>query len=285
MKNFTVRSSKFDPLNDFLFYKVFGEKGDEVQLLGFINAVLGKTGDDMFTSIIILENKSFTPENIGDKLVTFDVRAVLQDKTKVNVEVQLRNEYNMDKRSLFHWSREFSRSLKSGQDFSELPDVIAINIVDFDYLDTKDFHSCFHLRDDKEQDIILNEVLEIHFINMVRYRKIKGKDILGNPLFRWLAWFDRNSKPEILTEVVSMDVAIQKANERLYNLTSDDDILRAYDMQFTAMCDETSRMNYAREKGIKKGKLDIARKMKKAGRPDSEIAEFTDLSPETIERL
>jgi predicted transposase/invertase (TIGR01784 family) len=214
MKNFTVRSSKFDPLNDFLFYKVFGEKGDEVQLLSFLNAVLGLTGNDKFTSVTILENKSFTPENIGNKSVTFDVRAVLQGKTRVNVEVQLRNQHNMDKRSLFHWSKEFSRSLKSGQDFSELPDMIAINIVDFDYLDTKDFHSCFHLRDDKERDIILTGALEIHFINMVRYRRIKGKEILGNPLYRWLAWFDRYSKPEILTEVVKMDTAIQKANER-----------------------------------------------------------------------
>jgi hypothetical protein len=41
----------FDPLNNFLFYKIMGEKGDEVQLLSFINAVLGKTGDDRFTSI------------------------------------------------------------------------------------------------------------------------------------------------------------------------------------------------------------------------------------------
>jgi predicted transposase/invertase (TIGR01784 family) len=148
MKKITTRSSLYDPLNDFLFYKVMGEKGDEVQLLGFINAVLGKTGDDKFTSVEILENKTFTPENIGDKSVTFDVRAVLHGKTKVNVEVQLRNEHNMDKRSLFYWSEEFVKSLKAGQDYSELPDVIAINIIDFDYIDTRSFHSCFHLRDD-----------------------------------------------------------------------------------------------------------------------------------------
>ena len=104
-----------------------------------------------------------------NKSITFDVRAVLQGKTRVNVEVQLRNEYNMDKRSLFHWSKEFSRSLKAGQDFSELPNVIAINIINFNYLDTSDVHSCFHLRDDKEPDIILTNALEIHFINMVRF--------------------------------------------------------------------------------------------------------------------
>jgi hypothetical protein len=29
---------RLNPLNDFLFYKIMGEKGDEVQLLGFLNA-------------------------------------------------------------------------------------------------------------------------------------------------------------------------------------------------------------------------------------------------------
>jgi hypothetical protein len=35
-------------------------------------------------------------------------------------------------------------------------------------------------------------------------------------------------------------------------------------------------------KGIAKGKLEIARKMKAIGRPSAEIAEVTGLSPETV---
>ena len=195
---------RFDPLNDYLFCKIMGEKGCEVQLLGFINAVLEKSGKEPFTSIEILENKTFTPERIGDRAVTFDVRAILHGSTRVNVEVQLRNQHNMDKRSLFHWSKEFSSSLNKGQDFIELPDVIAINILNFDYLGTSDFQSCFHLRDDKEPDIILTGALEIHFINMVRYRKLKRN--LHDPLYRWLTWFNKNSPPELISEVAKMDL-------------------------------------------------------------------------------
>jgi predicted transposase/invertase (TIGR01784 family) len=251
MKKITTRSSLYDPLNDFLFYKVMGEKGDEVQLLGFINAVLGKTGDDKFTSVEILENKTFTPESIGDKSVTFDVRAVLHGKTKVNVEVQLRNEHNMDRRSLFYWSEEFVKSLKAGQDYSELPDVIAINIIDFDYIDTRSFHSCFHLRDDNEKGVILTDSLEIHFINMVKYRKARDKS--DEPLIRWLAWFDRGSEPELIEEVVKMDNAIQTANERLLYVTGDEDAQRAYLVRFRAMCDLTSMQNASHREGRKEG--------------------------------
>ena len=40
-----------------------------------------------------------------------------------------------------------------------------------------------------------------------------------------------------------------------------------------------------REEGITEEKLEIARKMKNAGKPLSEIAEFTGLPPDTIAKL
>ena len=92
MKNIENMSSKYDPLNNFLFYKVFGEKGDEVQLLGFINAVLGKTGDEKFVSVEILENKTFMAEIMNGKSCVLDVRAKMPNGSMVNVEVQILSE-------------------------------------------------------------------------------------------------------------------------------------------------------------------------------------------------
>jgi hypothetical protein len=37
---------RLNPLNDYLFLKYMGEKGDEEQLLAFLNAVLHRTGKD-----------------------------------------------------------------------------------------------------------------------------------------------------------------------------------------------------------------------------------------------
>ena len=144
----------YDPLNNFLFYKVFGEKGDEVQLLGFINAVLGKTREDKFTSVEILENKSFMADIMGGKSCVLDVRAKLESGAMVNIEVQLRNQKNIDRRSLFYLSKEYARKLKSGRDYIELPNVISINIVNYDFPNTRNFHSSFRLREDTEHEIL-----------------------------------------------------------------------------------------------------------------------------------
>jgi predicted transposase/invertase (TIGR01784 family) len=305
---------RFNPLNDFMFYKIMGEKGDEVQLLGFLNAVLGRTGDDRFTSVEILENKTFIPEIIGNKTSTFDVRAVLHGgartiSPRVNVEVQLRNQHNMEKRSLFYWSWEYVKSLKAGEDYRELPDVIAINIVDFNFLPLHHYHTCFHLREDCERDIILTNSLEIHYLNMVQYRKFMEKDIPNDPLCRWLAWLNESSSPDLVMEVVKMDNAIQMANERMAYLISNEDALRAYEIRAKALSDWTSAYNFATETGyadgLAKGMVDgitegriegrvegleekaieIARNLKKMGLSVSQIAEGTGLSSEAIKNL
>ena len=289
--------TRLDPLNDYLFYKIMGEKGSEVQLLGFLNAVLQKSGKGHFHAVEILENKSFSADAVGDKSVTFDIRAVLLNGVKVNVEVQLRNHRNMDKRSLYYWSKEYSSSLKSGQDYIELPNVIAINIVNFDYPEVKEFHTCFHLREDRHRDLILTDVLEIHYLNMVQFRRYGRDKTLQDPLCRWLAWFDKNSPPELLSEVVSMDSAIKEADERMVYITGDQDAIDAYERRFKMLCDRTWHMNIEMEEcraegkaeGLAEGKIEsatvIAGKLKARNFPPAEIAEVTGLTLETIEQL
>jgi len=96
-------SQRFNPLDDFLFFKVMGEKGDEVQLLGFLNAIFGRSGKKPIESVEIIENKTFVKSILEGKSCILDVLAVLRNGTKVNIEVQLTNQYNMERRSLFYW--------------------------------------------------------------------------------------------------------------------------------------------------------------------------------------
>ena len=48
---------KVKPLNDFIFKKIFGEKGNEDILISFINAVLKRTHKEPIVEIEIIENK------------------------------------------------------------------------------------------------------------------------------------------------------------------------------------------------------------------------------------
>ena len=90
---------RLNPLNDYMFFKIMGEKGDEEQLCAFLNAVLGRKGKDAIVSVEIIENRTIAAEVAGDKTSILDVRAHTAAGELINIEVQLRNLGNMDRRS------------------------------------------------------------------------------------------------------------------------------------------------------------------------------------------
>jgi predicted transposase/invertase (TIGR01784 family) len=281
-----MTQERLNPLNDYLFLKVMGEKGDEEQLRAFLNAVLSRSGHDAIEFLEIIENKTMAADVIGDKTSILDARARTAAGERISIEVQLRNLGNMDRRSLFYWSREFSRGMEAGQDYRESPNVIAINIVNYEFLaQVAAFHTSFHIWEDTHREVLLTDALAIHFIDMVKFRRLAEKDIRNDPLHRWLAWFDRDSPQKLVEEIIKMDTAIQKAEEKIENVSRDKEAFRMYQMREMALSDWTSGINHARREGKLEGQQEIASKMKKRGVPIDQIAEDTGISVEDIGRL
>jgi predicted transposase/invertase (TIGR01784 family) len=263
-------------LNDFAFQKALGEKGDEPQLLSFLNAVLERTGKNNLESVEILEDKDLPAEIIGSKSGKLDVLAKLPDGSKVNVEVQIKNQHNIEKRSLFYWSRKYIWDLRSGENYIDLVPVIGINIIDFGYGPIEDFHTSYHLWEDRHKDILLTDVCEIHFLDMVKFRRTRERN-LEAPLYRWLIYFDEHSPEDLIEEVVKMDSAIQLVQDKLDMIARDPELFRAYEKYEKAELDRLNEISGTR--------LDIARRMKARGRPLKEIAEDTDLDVESLKKL
>ncbi|KZX15822.1 Rpn family recombination-promoting nuclease/putative transposase [Methanobrevibacter filiformis] len=298
-------NNRLNPLNDALFLKYMGEKGMEIMLVSFLNAVLEKTRHKFtIDEIEIIENKTITPKVLKDKKSILDIRAKINGNITTNIEVQLLNLGNMGPRSLYYWSREFSLSLDEGEDYIELPKTITINLLNFNYIQLPLFHTSFHIREDTNNEYVLNNLLEMHFIEMPKFRKMPDKD-LNNPLHRWLMFLDRNTDQKILDDVIEMDEAIGKAQERINYVSQDKEALRAYQMREMALSDMTTAMNTARREGkmeglkegkiegkmegLKEGEINLQRKhiinMKNKNMSLDEISEITGLSIDEIEKF
>ncbi|MDR1566288.1 MAG: Rpn family recombination-promoting nuclease/putative transposase, partial [Treponema sp.] len=163
-------ANRLKVLNDFAFQKIMGEKGDETQLLAFLNAALERTGKGSLQSVEILENKDLPADIAGGKTGKLDVLGKLLNRSMVNIEVQIKNRYNIEKRSLYYWSRKYAWDFRSGKDYSELVPVIGINIVDFGLFPVDDYHTSYHLWEDRHKEVMLSEVCEIHFLDLVKFR-------------------------------------------------------------------------------------------------------------------
>ena len=172
------------PLNDFIFKKLFGETENIDNLKSFLNAVLNKDKTQELVELEIINEKELTTDNIQDKKGIIDVLAKTSDGTNINIEVQLTNQDNMDKRTLFYWSRIYSRSIVKGEDYSNLNKVITINILDFNYIELEKYHTTFTLRENDNTEYKLTDILELHFIEKPKFKNIEKKNLEEDKLKR-----------------------------------------------------------------------------------------------------
>ena len=68
-------------------------------------------------NIVYFKNKQLTKELILDKTGIIDVRAKTSKGENIDIEVQLTDQGNMDKRTLFYWGKMYLENIKQGQDY------------------------------------------------------------------------------------------------------------------------------------------------------------------------
>lgn len=286
------RMRKIKPLNDFIFKKLFGEKGNEDILVAFLNAILKRTHHEPIVEVEIIENKELSKELIEDKTGIIDVRAKTAQVEQVDIEVQLTNQGNMDKRTLFYWGKLYLEGIKQGQDYNKLSKVITINLLDFEFLGTKNYQSSFHLWEDIEKDYLLTDVVEIHFLELPKFRKLQQKDYKENAIERWLAFLEKDISETTLKELMDMEPAIYKAENKLEYLSSDPKTMDLYWERERSLHERANMIHSAEQRGIEQGieqgsntrALEIARNLLDI-LDDEMISLKTGLSVEEVKKL
>ena len=89
-----MRRTLLNPKIDFVFKKIFGSEEHPEILISFLNAVLKPKKPIVSVEI---KNSDLEKEYIEDKFSRLDVKALTSNKEIINIEIQLKNEYNMTK--------------------------------------------------------------------------------------------------------------------------------------------------------------------------------------------
>lgn len=278
------------PMNDVAFHFVFGRNVRKRNLINLLNAILSETGQAPILDLAVQETQ-FDPKLVAMKNCRLDLQAQTIDNRLINVEVQVSNQANMEKRSLFYWGKLFASQLKAGQDYLELRKTIAINILDFPYLGNGKVHSVYKLFELNTFNP-LTDVLEIHFLELPRLHCVDPD--LTCPLTRWLLFLSDQTTPRLREEIIMLDKNIQSASEDLSRLVLDEHARRAYELREKALLDERSNLRAARnaglqeglkkgqEKGIQEGTRRLAKAMLLKGLDKDLIREIAGLNQEEI---
>ena len=171
-----TRLEILSPKVDFVFKRIFGNENNPRILISFLNAVIKPK--DLIQSVQIMNN-DIDKESIEDKFSRLDIKAKTNKNELINIEIQIKDEHNMIKRSLYYWSKMFEGQLTEGQKYDTLAKTICINILNFKCLKTKEAHSIYRLKEINTNEE-LTDLQEIHFIELPKLPKNEEiKDVYG----------------------------------------------------------------------------------------------------------
>ena len=262
---------KLKVTNDYVFKRIFGKQVNESILKDFLIAVL----ELPIEKIEIVKDAHIEKTVVDSKSGILDIKATLDNKITVNIEMQVRNQYNMIDRSLYYWSNLYSSSLYKKQNYRDNNKTITINILMFNIFEKGPYHERCMIRRDYNGEI-LTEDFEMHFIQIPKCKKEDVKTKLDG----WIQ-FIGNISEEGVNIAMKENKEIKRAQEELEYLTGDEEERRLAELREKAIRDEVTN----REGAIEERTKEIAKKMKAKGISLNEIIEMTELTKEEIEKL
>ena len=277
------------PTNDYVFKRIFGQKKNSDILKDLLQAILPNWN---IKNVEPRQEVQLETDFITDKVCRLDILATLDDGTKVDIEMQMRNYNDIEARSLFYTTREYHQSLENGQDYIEIPKSIGIWISNFNvFNDEGPFHEIVRLRRDYENQIFTDKI-EMHYLQLPKFKQ-KCKRI-SNKLEEWLTFISFENMEEL--KMIENE-KVKKAEEELEYLSGDEAERRIAYLRETAEIDRKFAMTAARDQGREEGRaegksegraegmVDVAKKMLAEKMDINLIIKITGLTKEEIEKL
>lgn len=155
-----------NPKIDFVFKSIFGNEKHPKVLISFLNAVLGYSEKNKIIKVQI-ENPNIEKESIDDKYSILDIKATANDNTKLDIEIQIKNNYDMIPRIIYYLSKLVEKQINEKENYNNILKSITINLLDFKLLNQNDrIHNSFVYKE-KETNEVLTDLTEIHFIEFL----------------------------------------------------------------------------------------------------------------------
>ena len=250
--------SLISPRVDIAFKKIFGVEENKDLLISLINSIVSK--EDQVAEVTLLN--PYNPKNFRqDKLSILDVKAKGENGKRFNIEIQISDEADYDKRALYYWAKLYTEQLKVAEDYSTLSKAIGIHILNFTSIpDVAKYHNTFYITE-KESGILYFKDLELHTIELKKFSDNANEglsEILGkikNSLDMWVAFLTRYDlfKSDNLPGELN-DMSLKKAVGVLDVMNFTEEERDAYEDHLKWLRIEANTLKKAEAKGIERGR-------------------------------
>lgn len=257
--------------NDIIFKAFFGRKGNEEFLIDFLSALL---------KVEIKKIEVRTEVDLG-KLKEFekggriDIEAELNGGIIIDIEMQVDNKNDMEKRTTYYASKILSKETEKGTEYKDIKQVIMINILNYELLGFDEYISETVTVLDKHREYEVIKGLKWYFIELPKFRKTHPD--MNEKINQWLVLIDDYDKG-LIKMAEEKNEEIKKARKEVEYLTGDEETRRLAELREKWEMDYNSGMGHAKEEGRKEEKIEIAKKMLKEKMSVEQISKITGLT-------
>ncbi len=230
---------------------------------------------------------------LDDKVGILDIKAKIDNRINCDIEMQVVDKKNIEKRILYYWSKMYNKSIKEGENYEKLEKSIVILITNYELeglKEIKKYMTKWEIREEEYPKIILTEVLEIYIIELPKFEKYEEK--ADKKLNSWIRFIENS-------EVVDMseNKEISKAKKILEEISQDEHEIYLAELRQKYIMDQKATEDAGYDKGFKAGKeegkeegrgeqrIEMAKKMLEKKMSIKDIIELTGLTKEEIENL
>ena len=268
-----------DLKNDYVFKRIFGHTGNEDITTDLLENITKEKITDLELDCNPITEKDLFDEKTG----ILDIKAKINNSINCDIEMQVVDRKNIEKRILFYWSKMYTGSIKEGIDYQELKKAIVILIIDYNLEKLKNiskFMTKWNIREEENTKIILTDDLEFYIIELDKVKKMKE----NNSLSLWLQFI---KNPKVVSKMENNE--IKKAREELKKISQDESERYKAELRQKYIMDQKAIQDFGYDKGLKEGQKnkakEIAKNLKSLNVEINVIIKSTGLTKDEIENL
>ncbi len=249
--------NRINPRVDIAFKKIFGVEENKDLLISLINAIVAK--EDQVADVTLLN--PYNPKNFQqNKLSILDIKAKGIDGKRFNIEIQISDEADYDKRALYYWAKLYTDQLKAAEGYGQLSKAIGIHILNFISIpEAQKYHNVFHITE-KENGLLYFKDLELHTIELKKFTDESAEELaemvakVSNSLDMWLAFLTHNDLLVVDNLPPRLnDPSLKKAINVLQVMNFTEEERGAYEDHLKWLMIEANSLKKAEAKGIEIG--------------------------------
>ena len=206
----------YNMTNDYMFRAVL--QSNKKVLAGIIGALLHVDPESLHVEI---QNPIILGQSFENKDVILDINVSVNNRSRLNLEMQIVNYGNWKERSLSYLCRSFDNVYK-GKDYISAYPVMQVSFIDFTlFPESPEFYATYLLRNIRNNKVYTDKlqlsVMELNNIDLAT------KEDRFYKLDKWAAFFKAKTWKE-LKAMAATDQYMKAATNTIFELSSDENI-------------------------------------------------------------